>query len=631
MQIVWRKCKQIIVGLQYILPISLSFWLVFIILRVIFYFFNRPLFTFASTDTFLYFIKAAILSDANSILPITFLFGFLYALSFYKFISKTIFWLTVVYFSLALCLNFLDVFYFSFTNQKANADLLYAVNSPLQKLQKINPLYTIACSLVLLLFIWFSKYWVAKSAKKITQTPRYIIAITAALILAGYGFCFNIKRFKLILPYYGLTNLSADAVVVAQNSMHTFAASLIRGGQALPNANYFSQQVADSIFLNQVKVAPANLLPQKNIVLFIMESVPYDFFDSTSTYKVAMPFFDTLVKKATFFTNAFCYTHISNKGIVATLAGMPTLTEIPLYHTSYINMPLPKVGKILQQKNYTSFFCIGDGYDDFGFAKCTNMLGFNNYYCRNDLPNEKQLPSHSMGVHDEFVLDFMYQKINQIKTPFFATNFNISTHYYYDLPKTFSQNFPANYTAAMRAMAYYDKCVADFFKKAKTQPWFNNTIFIFTPDHWMYPNDKKMQQHVVNNYRVPIIIYDPSAAQQKIETQVTSPFGIVPTILSLANCNTTINCFGNNLLNAKQPGFAVTKIKEQWYQIVDSTCALGFNASTQKSIYLYDYKKDTNATKNIIGLAEYQTKKQFLENKIKAFLQQAVKQYTTKK
>jgi phosphoglycerol transferase MdoB-like AlkP superfamily enzyme len=151
-----------------------------------------------------------------------------------------------------------------------------------------------------------------------------------------------------------------------------------------------------------------------------MESVPADFFEDTSPYKVSMPFLDSLVNKSTYFSNAFSYSYNSNKGITAILAGLPTITDVPLYHSNYTSLSRTSIGTVLVKNNYSSAFFIGDNYDDFGFAKCCKWLGIQQYFCRQDIPGNSEMEKHSLGLHDEYVLNFMQQKLATMKQPFFA-------------------------------------------------------------------------------------------------------------------------------------------------------------------------------------------------------------------
>ncbi len=622
--------KRFFISQKYLLPISIVGVFIFTAIKLAFYFFNRSLLHFDVTDSFTGIAKASLLSDANTILPATLLFCILLQIKRKKPLQRFISHGLIIYLTLALCLNVMDVFYYSFHNQKANADLLYVVDSPFRKLMAIPFYITIAAILGMVLFFLFSKWIVNKSLHYLNSGNRWMQMFFALAFLGIYSSAFSVKRFHYILPYYGLSYLSSDAVTVSQNSMHTFLSSVVRGGEALPQCNYFTAQQLDSIYKNEVEIKSGDTV-KKNIVLFIMESVPYDFFNNNSPYKVDMPCLDSLRTKSSFFTNAFCYSHISNKGIVAVLGSLPTITEIPIYHTSYIGMKHTKIGSLLKEQNYSSIFCIGDGYDDFGFAKCANWLGLDKYYCRNDIPNYKQLPSQPFGLHDEYVLEFMRTKIDALPQPFFATNFNISTHHDYELPKHYKKEFDTNYTSAMKAMSYYDNCLGQFFEKAKKAPWFKNTVFVFCPDHWMYPNSKAMKQHLVNNYRIPIMIYDPSNESPKQYNYICSQFDIMPTILSKAGVSGSFSSFGKNLFDsAAPPQFAFTKISNQWYQIVDGKHALGYDAATQKTTYLFDYSQDSALKRNVINLPQYKLVKDSLTMKIKAALQRVVEQYGSK-
>ena len=98
---------------------------------------------------------------------------------------------------------------------------------------------------------------------------------------------------RYLVPTYPMIELQSKQLPFVQNSFHTFLYSYFRKGEAILQKNYMSDAKADSIMPIRKKINISNTeAGKKNIVLFIMESVPYDFFDSTSAYKVSMPFFD---------------------------------------------------------------------------------------------------------------------------------------------------------------------------------------------------------------------------------------------------------------------------------------------------------------------------------------------------
>ena len=534
--------------------------------------------------------------------------------------------------SFAILLNLADIFYFRFHFQRANADLLYVLDHPFTQLFHQNIFIIVAffaAIAVVLILIWS----LHKKLFTSFSNGRHCNLVTVVFLLCiGSAILFKTSFSKLLVPTYPLIDIKSNQLPVVQNSFHTFSYSVFRKSESITEVNYLPTTVCDSIFpIKKLLQANTKDTVKKNIVLFIMESVPYDFFDSASKFRVDMPFFDSILQHSTFFNNAFCYAHESNKGIVAILAGIPTLSDVPVYHSQFVNMPVTQIGTALKKNNYNSFFCIGDDYDNFGFAKCINWLGIDKYYSKEDIPNYKNLRTHSMGLQDEFVLDFMHRKINETAPPFFAINYNISTHYPYDLPASFTIKFPGNYTEPMKSMRYYDQSLQQFFNAAQEEAWFANTTFIFCSDHWMFPEGVKGEYNAFSGYKIPIIIYDPSANEKKINNQLVSQFDILGTILATAGYKDSIISYGGNLLDSNSAtNFVFSKPNSSLYQVANSTYVLGFNIINNKVEYLYNYKKDKLLKENLLPDKNSSATLNQLTTQVKVFIQKAVAHYNAK-
>jgi phosphoglycerol transferase MdoB-like AlkP superfamily enzyme len=433
-----------------------------------------------------------------------------------------------------------------------------------------------------------------------------------------------------MIPTYPLVELNSAELQLVQNSFHTFLYSAYRKDEAIVKPyNFFAGSETNKLTtISKVPCEQPAGSQQKNIVLFIMESIPEDFFNAASKYKVAMPFLDSLVKQSTYFDNAYSYGHSSNKGIVSILTGIPTLTEIPLYHSNYATIGMTAVGTRLAANGYSSSFFIGDRYDDFGFAKCSNWLGIQNYYSKESVPG-KNMETNTMGLHDRYVLDFMGNKINEMKQPFLAINYNTSTHFPNDLPKGYKEKYPQqNFSDQMKCMNYYNECLQDFFSNASKQSWYNNTMFIFCSDHWMYPDAKDLSSDIVQGFHIPIFIYDPAKPQQKIVSSPVSQLDVLNTILCIAGTKEPFISYGNNLLDTVQdPNRAVfSKENSNLYQVMDSSYVLGFNPVTGKPEFCYNYKTDKKRINNLLSTQKAIT----LTIKMKAFLQTASYHYNKK-
>ena len=615
----------------------LSLLVILSILQIIFYRYNHPYIfaTAGETNSFsdtLRMIKWSLLNDLfilalfNTPLLLLLHLGRLIS---GKWISALLFMLFVSVNSLILLINLGDIFYFPFHFQRANADLLFVLKHPLSQLFR-QPFPVILCIVLgTVLVIFFCSKLCRSFFRAFTAGNRALASLL--LLLAAFGLL-SLNRTALnssLLPTRPLVELNSSQLLVVQNSMHTFLYSVFRSEGSSLLIRYMPDEQCDSLMpVRKTLATSLSDSSRRNVVLFIMESVAYDFFDGSGPYKVQMPFFDSLLQKSSFYYRAFCYAHQSNKGITAILAGIPTLSDIPVYHSAGVNMPVTRLGTILRNNGYRSLFCIGDDHDDFGFAKCVNWLGFDQYYSKEDIPGYRNLPRHTMGIQDEFVLGFFEKKISEADQPFLAVQYNISTHYPYDLPEDFKQSFPAHYTRPMKSMAYYDRCLGQFFAKAEKEPWFRNTVFLFCSDHWLVPDDTRKNFNAFSGYRIPIILYDPAHPEKKTISRPVSQFDIPGTILGLTSYKDGLISYGYDLQTDDPSGNIVfSRANANLYQATDSAFILGFNRNTGKPEFLYRYTTDPALEHNLLANEKYKPVLDQLGLKMKAFLQKATMQY----
>ncbi len=468
-------------------------------------------------------------------------------------------------------LNLLDVFYFRFHHQRASADLLYVLSGAGGSVTK-HLLVAMAVIIVMFFIVWLIQHWL-KIFSKYNRRSFWILAVIPLMLLLPAG---------MMLPTYPLTQLRSNELVVAQNSFHTFTYSIFRKKESsLLPFTYMDAEEARRQVKNVTRIVPKS--NKRNVMLFIMESVPMDLFDE-GPYKTRLPFFDSLRSVSTWFRNAYSYSHNSNKGITAILASLPTLTDIPLYHSGYTTLKKSSLGDILKSRGYETSFFIGDEYDDFGFAKFCNWTGLE-YYSREDMKVPAETDRHTLGLHDEQVAEFVSMKLRQGGKPFVSVFYNLSTHFPNDLPKNFRSD-PA-LTTPMNAMRYYDQVIGNFFRSIREEAWFENTVFIFCSDHWMFPDHRDETMDPVNTFRIPVMIFDPMNESAKIETAPVSQFDIFPTILSYAGIDTIITAYGKQLASLDTNRIVFTRENNVLYQAFDKDFVLGFNAVNGRTEFLF--------------------------------------------
>ena len=529
---------------------------------------------------------------------------------------------------LMILLNIVDIFYYRFHLQRSNADLLYVLKDPFQYGNTtIWWGLLLAFIVMMLLFVWLYKGLrkiMHNNADGTNSKPILSFSILALFLLVTF-----ITGNKKLLPNYPLTKIPAVQLPLTQNSLFNFVYSVYRLNEStIPNIQYNSAGSRAGSF--SILQKNDSISTPKNIVLFIMESVPLEFFTDSSAYKPHLPFLDSLVKKSTFFNNAFSYSYSSNKGITAILGGIPTLTDVPLYHSSFSSINKSAPGKLLEDNQYSSAFFIGDNYDDFGFAKCAKWMGFGKYYSMEDIPGYKKMEQHTMGLHDEYVLTFMGEQLNKMKEPFLVTQYNISTHYPNDVPTAFKQTHAnSGTTPPMLSMQYYDASLQAFFKKAQQQPWFKNSVFIFCSDHWAQPHEKVINIDKIDALRIPIFIYDPSQATGSTISTPVSQLDILNTMLLYGGYRKSFISFGKNMMNSDSNRVVFAKLNSSVYQAISKKYVLGFDASSGKALYLYDYIADPNKEQNKIA-DTIQPQQAALLWQMRGFLQTATDHYKRK-
>lgn len=544
-----------------------------------------------------------------------------------KRIMTLVAWISICLCVFAFILNIADIFYFPFHRQRADADLLYVLRNPFAN----SGLSVWLIITVILLFALIFGCYLWKQYKKqvdlIISGTRFYFSTLALVCIIGSLY---IGRSKKMIPTRPLTDVTALQLPLAQNSFHSFLYSVYRNKESLiPEREYMSQAEQKRWFsINKKNILVADT--PKNVILFIMESVPYEFFDSGNKYKAAIPFLDSLINHSTYYSNAFSYSYSSNKGITALLTGIPTITDIPLYHSGFASLSKTAIGKVLEEKNYRSSFFIGDNYDDFGFAKCCNWTGIQHYYCMQDIPGYKKMEKHTMGLQDEYVLNFMQQQLQKTAQPFFATQYNISTHYPNDLTEAFAKKTTGlTIPAALKSMMYYDECLSHFFRQASIQSWFANTVFIFCSDHWARPDPDHTTDDVVNSFRIPLFVFNPASNQKQVISNPVSQLDIMNTVLAYAGIKDSIISYGISLTEATDPNRIVfTKINNAVYQAITNKYVLGFNAEEGKALYCYAYKTDLKRERNI--LSQQNAAVDSLQQAMKAFLQTASGHYRNK-
>lgn len=556
------------------------------------------------------------------------IFLFLYYFIYLYFPKKWLQFILISYFlltnSFCLSLNILDTGYYHFNSRRSTIDLVYVFSGSLQSLPGIIKGYWWLFVLFIIIFylLYKSVFSFFKShplkGKKINVQGW---PANAVLLLLVY-FCFTVPVNRMISATSPLVNMGARYLPLAQNSPFTVFYSAYRRQSQLQIKNYMPQARASAAFPVIQQVSPDVATNKKNVVIFIMESFPRRFLTPGSYLKAHTPFFDSIINHGIYFNNVFSQERSSNKGLVSILGSIPPFTDEPFYQSYYANTFKKGIGHIFKENGYSTNFFYGTEYDHFGFKKAMNMLGVENYYCRTNYDNPNFYDG-GLGMYDGPWLQYMAGQLNKIDTPFLAIEFNVSSHWPYNLPASFLKNNAVpGQLLSQQSITYVDYSFAKMFEQIKNKPWFNNTIFLFCADHWFLEKDD-MPDDIINGYEIPMFIYQPAKPQGLQVNTLGGQLDLLPTVYTMLGFKNSFTSFGTNLFDTIRPRYTFNHLYQNGIlQVLNNQFVLGFNKNDDRSMYLYNYKMDSLRKDNLINDVQFKLVKDSLETEIKALIQQ---------
>jgi phosphoglycerol transferase MdoB-like AlkP superfamily enzyme len=230
----------------------------------------------------------------------------------------------------------------------------------------------------------------------------------------------------------------------------------------------------------------------------------------------------------------------------------------------------------------TSFFH-GAANGSMGFQGFGSILGYQYYYGRTEYNDDKDFDG-IWGIWDEHFFPFMARTLTNQKQPFMATLFTLSSHDPYQLPEKYKERFKGGPLAIDKCVQYTDNSLRIFFNYARTQPWFNNTIFVITADHTSqtyYPEYSKQ----VNRFAVPILFYSVNNAYnlKGVRTDLASQMDIYPTVVDLIGYNKPFRSWGRSL---------VSNLPDEQPKVINSTGNI-YQFMQGNYTYLFDGKNFT--------------------------------------
>lgn len=596
--------------------------LLYSLARLLFFFFNYHYFNEASFSQLSYFFLCGLRFDccAIAISNLVFIVFHLFPVKifytrFYQVVLKVLFYLVNI---AAFIFNAIDFIYFKFSNKRTTADFfkLFSLGEDMG-----NTIPRIIADfwyvLIIVAAITLLVIWLYKKTNPINKPVRsaklyawlLIIPTVLLFIVASRGG----------IQYIPINILSASQYATPQyaslllNTPFTIIKTL--GKPGLEIKRYFTEDELENNF--SLKRAYGNKQPFNpvNVVVIIMESFSKEYIGILNKNNGYTPFLDSLITKSLLFNNAFSNGKKSMEGIPAIVAGIPQLMSEPYITSAYNGNAMPTLASELRKKNYSTWFFHGGVNGTMGFDRFAKTGGFENYIGKNEYPVKVDFDGN-WGIYDEPFFQYFSKRLGDIKSPFMATFFSLSSHHPYTIPDSLKNRFRKGPLPIHESVGYADHALKHFFETASGQPWFSNTLFVITADH-TGPSITPFYQNKAGMYAIPLLFYMPGKippGQSDISCQQADIF---PSILDFLHYEIPFYAFGNSVFDTLANHTAYNYL-DGIYQLVENGTIIQFDGNITNGLFLYT--EDSLLVNNQMNYKKELTHR--MEQKLKAIIQQ---------
>ncbi|HWW39047.1 LTA synthase family protein [Pedobacter sp.] len=388
---------------------------------------------------------------------------------------------------------------------------------------------------------------------------------TVCILLLGINFL-------VIRGGWGVTTMNqssayfSDRIILnhaAVNTEWNLFASVIASLSAHKNKYlYYSKQQADESVRDLYHVEKDTTLKiltttRPNVVLFIMESFTADLTKVLGNMNDVTPHFDSLTHQGVLFSNIYSTGNRTDKGIIGTLAGFPSLAAGNLVKYTSKMHKLPAISQELNKNGYSTAFYYG-GESEFDNYKAFILThGYQRLIDKNKF-EDSELTS-KWGAYDGVVFNRQIRDLKMVKQPFFTTTMTLTNHEPFEVPGNYKFGSTDNVQRFKSTAFYTDSCINDYLTKAKKEAWYKNTLFIFIADHGHILPKETNEVYMPQRYHVPLLLYGEVIKPEfrgKTFSRIGSQIDLASTLLTQLGMNASQFTWSKNLLNPYTKPFA---------------------------------------------------------------------------
>ncbi|EQB39258.1 hypothetical protein M947_07255 [Sulfurimonas hongkongensis] len=311
----------------------------------------------------------------------------------------------------------------------------------------------------------------------------------------------------------------------------------------------------------------------KNLVIFVQESLGYQFVGAVGGEDGITPNFNRLSKEAILFKDLYSNGTRSVRGLAALSAG---------------NLAVPGVGILKRNRSQRNFFTIASALKPFGYhtsfiyggeSRFDNMRGWYSGNGFNKIIDQPQFDNPtfvaSWGVCDEDLVvkaNEEFKKMYAKNQKFATVMFSQSNHSPFDFPyekiKLIKDVKP---NSVKNAIKYADYAIGRFFELAKKEPYYKDTIFVVVADHNVKVYGDDMVP--VDMFHIPAIIIG-DGVKPMVYDKIASQPDVLATALDLIGLDLKYPIMGHSVFSDKKQNISLMQFHSSYALRVDDKVAV---------------------------------------------------------
>jgi phosphoglycerol transferase MdoB-like AlkP superfamily enzyme len=298
--------------------------------------------------------------------------------------------------------------------------------------------------------------------------------------------------------------------------------------------------------------------PKLNVVIILEESLGSEFWGSLGRKEPTLtPEMDKLAaEEGMLFTQIYACGNRTVRGLEGVLSSFPPLPGDSIVKRD-LSDNVETIARVLKRDGYNTLFLYGGRGVFDGMRPYAVKNGWDKFVEQKHF--EKPIFTTIWGVSDEELMARSiteFRALNQSGKPFLGTILSVSNHKPFTYPPGRIPEDPKE-RKRENAVKYSDYALGQFFKAARQEAFWTNTIFAVIADHGARVYGS--QRIPIASYEIPVLITGPAVVKQPSRVgTLGSSLDVSPTLLGLIGRPYDSLFFGRDLLKSpSEPGRAL--------------------------------------------------------------------------